>query len=793
MSKMNKCFSVLVLLLAITSISFAAKKVVLLEQFTGAWCGYCPDGSLIMDDIIKNNPGSVIGVKIHNGDAMAIPEENAIGSALGLPGYPTGMVDRLLFTSGSSNIYFLDRGAWAQAVTFALQEPAMVDLKLDWYYDESSGMINATIKGKFDQAITDEIRFNVYVVEDNIPAVGQGYTQRNYYNTDPNSPLYQKGDPMKDYNHMKVVRTMMGGPWGEAGSIPTPVAAGNEVQYQFSVNKAANWDIKNIHLIGSVQYATPQKKQIINAVEGVSFKPKTQITVTGNKLFAIPKGTTNTTSISIKNTSTSPIEYEIKTANSVSSWNFSITPEEYSFVIQPGGTKTLEASYTPTSIGVGTAKVIIEEVDGNSFLSAITGYTSDAELAQIMLEPSGNDYGILNTITALNDYKDMISIPISDFVALNQNFNNLQIAYWCLGEDGVFSADQSAIISRLITNKTSLLFTGPLTYNSLHATMPTLESQFGLSYIAPEYSGQSTGIINLKGVDGDPIGDGFASTSQLTHYLPMKVRITNPATTFATINIASKADTILGTRTELSDGTRLAFFSFNVAGIQNATAKTNLMKNTLNWLLKIQVNKPKIVLSTSNLDFGEVATDSSAQKTFTVQNTGTADLVISSATITNNADNSFAIIQAPSTTIAPGASSDMIIQFAPKDLKLYISPKIEIVSNDPNNSTLSLTLRGRGVEPSSISRDILSYFNVTPNVVSDNAEINFAISSPVPQNVKVYVMDLSGRKIVDIVDGIYSYGEYKLELPAANLNSGAFFVVAQIGDAFETVRINVIK
>ncbi|HAW08847.1 MAG TPA: hypothetical protein DCW42_06735, partial [Bacteroidetes bacterium] len=75
----------------------------------------------------------------------------------------------------------------------------------------------------------------------------------------------------------------------------------------------------------------------------------------------------------------------------------------------------------------------------------------------------------------------------------------------------------------------------------------------------------------------------------------------------------------------------------------------------------------------------------------------------------------------------------------------------------------------------------------------DNAEINFAISSPVPQNVKVYIMDLSGRKIVDIVDGIYSYGEYKLELSAANLNSGAFFVVAQIGDAFETVRINVIK
>lgn len=791
MKKLNSFLTLLILFVGLTGISIAAEKVVLLEQFTGAWCGYCPDGSLIMDQIIEDNPGKVIGVKIHNGDAMAIPEEQILSQSLGNTGYPSGMTDRMAFNVGGNTAFFIDRSAWTQTVSFALQQPAPVALTLEWFYNESTQTINATITGNFDQTINEEIRFNVYVLEDNIPAVGTGYAQRNYYNNTPGHPMYQKGDPITNYSHMKVVRAMAGGAWGQENSIPIPVASGSKISYSFSINKDANWNINNIHLIGTVQYFTQSKRQIINSTEGVKFVPKTQITSTGQRLFAIPQGTPNNNTITIKNTSTTPIEYEIKTENSNSSWALALTPNETTFLLQPGASKTIDIAYTPNSIGSGTAKITVEEIDGHGFPTIIKGYTSDAEFVQV--NTSTNDYGIINTIKSLPDFQSILPIPTKDFEQLYSNFNTLQIAYLCLGEDGTLNTNLKTAIEQMINNNVNVLITGPLAYNTMHAVMPSVESQLGFSYIAPEFSGQNIGTINLAGVDGDPISSGFSSIAQLTQYLPMKVRITNPATTFPVITIASRKDTILGTRTELASGTRAVVYSFNVAKISNETQKTNLIKNTLNWLLNIQSNTPVIALSANTIDFGEVETDSSTQRTITIQNKGTGDLIINSANITNDADNSFELVQAPASSIAPGGSSEVIIKFAPKDIKLYLSPKLEIVSNDPINSTMLVSLRGRGTPSVGISRDILSYFNVTPNVVSNTANINFAISSPVPQNVKIYLMDLSGRKIADIQEGTYSYGEYKLNFSSANLNSSTYFVVAEIGNNIETIRINIVR
>lgn len=800
MNKFSKLAAVFVIFLAITSISFAAEKVVLLEQFTGAWCGYCPDGSLIMDQIIKDNPGKVIGVKIHNAyggvmsyDSMAIPEEQILSQALGNSGYPSGMVDRSVFNVGGSSAIFLSRNIWSGAVDAILQQNTIspVGLKLDWYYDEDSQMIYATIEGDFEQTISDELRFNVYVLEDSIPAIGTGYAQANYYDDEASSPLYKKGNPMKDYYHMKVVRKMMGGAWGQEYSIPTPVTAGSKIFYTFAVPKNPKWKMKDIHLIGMVQYATSTNKQIVTAVEGIEKTPKTTYQFTPNALFAGPTGYTKTNEIKIKNTSTLPIQYEVKINSTNPEWNISINPNETEFTLQPGSSKTLTILYTVGSAGVSTGLISINEVDGSGFATSLKGYNSEPEFLQV--NNSANDYGVLSTIQSFDDYKNIAPIPADDFVQVSSEFENLVVAYWCMGENGTLSANQKSTIDALLNKKVHILFSGPLTFSSMHSNMPTVESQLGFSYIASEFSGYNTGAINLAGIDGDPISSGFSSLAQLTYYLPQKARITNTSIASPVLTITGQKDTILAVRSELSSGVRIAAFSFNVAKISNETQKNNLMKNTLNWLVGIQSTAPRITVSATTVDFGDIETDSSAQKTITIQNTGTADLTIISATLTSNADNSFSIIQPPASTIAPGGSSDVIIGFAPQDKKLYISPKLEIVSNDPNTATVTVRLNGRGVEPVGISRDILGYFNVTPNVVSDAANINFAISSPVPQNVKIYLMDLSGRKIADIQDGVYSYGEYKLSLSTTNLNSGAYFVVAEIGKDIETIRINVVK
>ena len=90
----------------------AARKV-LIEEFTGTWCGYCPDGHLVVDDIISNGY-NIAAVMIHSGssDPMEIPDGAAIDTYFDVTGYPGAMIDRTLF-SGQDKLPH-SRGAWRE-------------------------------------------------------------------------------------------------------------------------------------------------------------------------------------------------------------------------------------------------------------------------------------------------------------------------------------------------------------------------------------------------------------------------------------------------------------------------------------------------------------------------------------------------------------------------------------------------------------------------------------------------------------------------------------------------------
>jgi len=95
-------------------------KNVLLEQHTGAWCGWCPDGTVVMDEILDLYGDQVIGVKIHCGDAMEIFEHFIIADALGLRGFPTGSIDRKDF----GGAVFLSRNKWRSSCESQIQQTA---------------------------------------------------------------------------------------------------------------------------------------------------------------------------------------------------------------------------------------------------------------------------------------------------------------------------------------------------------------------------------------------------------------------------------------------------------------------------------------------------------------------------------------------------------------------------------------------------------------------------------------------------------------------------------------------
>ena len=87
----------------------AQNKHIVLEEYTGIYCGYCPDGHSIANGIYAANPGSVL-INIHTGGYAAVaagePDlTTTIGNAIaalpgmGITGYPAGDVNRTILSN----------------------------------------------------------------------------------------------------------------------------------------------------------------------------------------------------------------------------------------------------------------------------------------------------------------------------------------------------------------------------------------------------------------------------------------------------------------------------------------------------------------------------------------------------------------------------------------------------------------------------------------------------------------------------------------------------------------------
>lgn len=114
-------------------------KNVVLEQFTGVNCGYCPQGTTVSNGIYNANPDRVVIVAVHAGGYanpstgqpdFRTPFGNSLASQSNLAGYPAGTVNRHVFpgwgmNSGSTA---MGRDKWANAATQILGQQAYVNV-----------------------------------------------------------------------------------------------------------------------------------------------------------------------------------------------------------------------------------------------------------------------------------------------------------------------------------------------------------------------------------------------------------------------------------------------------------------------------------------------------------------------------------------------------------------------------------------------------------------------------------------------------------------------------------------
>jgi len=241
-------------------LSQTPQKNVLLEQATGAWCGYCPDGALKVEEILLSNP-NVIATSIHNGDAMSFTHGNTVNSTF-VAGYPSGMIDRFKF-SEFENVGF-GRGFWNMKTSERAQHAAPVSVGVNNTYNPVSRVVTVTLTATFYANINKDLRFNCFIVEDSLSGSGSGWDQVNNYNNTSGHPMQGLGNPISGYVHRHVVRAMLGGAFGEQGSIPSSVNDGQTYTKIYTYTLPPGMKEKDVRIIGLVQqYNTDKNKRMV--------------------------------------------------------------------------------------------------------------------------------------------------------------------------------------------------------------------------------------------------------------------------------------------------------------------------------------------------------------------------------------------------------------------------------------------------------------------------------------------------------------------------------------------------
>ncbi len=262
----------------------AQNRRVYLEEFTGAWCGFCVRGAYAINNLYATFPGQVTVVSIHSdqgssvNDMMDIPQGDSLVSDIGFPaaealqGFPDGWTARSI--SPGSTTWNIDPSAWATGVAAQfglggtdgivaglLAQPVEATVTVDNIsFDNTTQQVSARVSVTFAAAESGDLRLNLMVTEDSVTGSGSGWDQHNYYSKTgsvgpsvPNNPMYNYAPSIAGWQHMHVFREAAGGIYGQAGIIPSSVSKGGTYSTTFTFTLPSNiQDTNHVHLIGLV-------------------------------------------------------------------------------------------------------------------------------------------------------------------------------------------------------------------------------------------------------------------------------------------------------------------------------------------------------------------------------------------------------------------------------------------------------------------------------------------------------------------------------------------------------------
>jgi len=248
----------------------ADNKNVVLEEFTGMYCTFCPDGHKIAQQLHDAHPDDVVLINIHTG-GFADPDPGdpdfrtpfgaALASQSQLAGYPAGTVNRHYFghsqQGAPSGATALGRGDWSSDATTVLGEASYANVALEGSLDVQTRELTINVEVYYTGNGSATNKLNVAILQDHVEGPQTGASSFN-----PSQIL-----PNGNYDHMHMLRHLVTGQWGDD---ITTTTQGTLVQrtYTYTIPADLNGVPYELGNLSIVAFLAEGQQEVITGAEG---------------------------------------------------------------------------------------------------------------------------------------------------------------------------------------------------------------------------------------------------------------------------------------------------------------------------------------------------------------------------------------------------------------------------------------------------------------------------------------------------------------------------------------------
>ncbi len=209
----------------------------LVEDFTGAWCGHCPRVGIQLENYRASGHPNCIVVGVHNADPMQFSYESQLRSSFGISAFPSVLINRDFIWDENES-----------ALNNQLSKRAPLGIALNTTINGST--VDVTAKVKFDVSTNYDLKLVIALVEDGIV-----YSQTNY-------GYYSLPNPITNYIHNGVLRKIGTDLYGDAID-KTAQVSGGVFQKTVSMN-TTGYNQANLRVVAYVLFGGFTRKGALN-------------------------------------------------------------------------------------------------------------------------------------------------------------------------------------------------------------------------------------------------------------------------------------------------------------------------------------------------------------------------------------------------------------------------------------------------------------------------------------------------------------------------------------------------